>query len=926
MLMILIMIENSMEMDRKLFLENNHLAPIREVKVIYGGLKEISFDVLGMEDFSDIDLPTSQIQGYISSLSLNLLMTLSNTKSNLKKLQDSMIDIKMKNNIENEEKSADCKISNLMSLFLSIEQELQELIDLRKRKRRAETDFDSAARDATQVMADFRSSNTREVNKIYNKVLDILNTCKSFYIFHFLTILKGICPNAREVNLDNILVLGVMNYENARIIFNNMAYVCLDIPELGTTRGGTKRRIEFTCEESKKHKLNTDPPTGNDDLEYDSDYSENLDSDRENNIENSDDEMTDNDNVNTERGRNESENDNANNERENDSDNNDTDNERERDSEDNDTDIERERDSEDNGTESESDRDNENNDTDIEREDEYGDADNDRETNSGENLNGRVPIIPDHDLNGDIRDLVGGIRENEIQSSLRDEDDLQAYTKYSRTVYRDVLTKYDEIVFAPTFTFTPTFTALTPSTHTPTVTALIASTTTPTVTALTPSIYTPTVTAPIASTTTPTVTALTPSIYTPTVTALIASTTTPTVTALTPSTTTPTFTADTFTETPTVTALTPHTHTSTITSSVTRHLRTKTDTRTIIEFSSVTMCPELNIINNQILPTNVIQLKFERIRRVDFKILIRTMFSEYSAGRLPQSKIALWARQIDKSTIDIMNQIKLFKAQNNGVLVYNPFVSCSKVKEDDILVKYNKKLFISTKTFNNLIQYQPPLFCSDYCLRLDIPNYVGSKFPPEDLKKAFGYNRAKDHIVRKDDIEYELDPCISDKTNDENCSYIRMARKESTLLYDNLKLVCPEDDVCNYRNDNDEFVANQIVSALDFLNFYLNNFTKVLDKIEAVASDQNSSQYFITGIFFAGNFGLFIIIMVVRYCVKMCIAKRQTKRIRKVRFQQDEIELNEIRPLNELNDEIEAGREITNDILRHLQEIADAPI
>ena len=495
MLMILIMIENSMEMDRKLFLENNHLAPIREVKIIYGGLKEISFDVFGMEDFSDIDLPTSQIQGYISSLSLNLLMTLSNTKSNLKKLQDSMIDIKMKNNIENEEKSADCKISNLMSLFLSIEQELQELIDLRKRKRRAETDFDSAARDATQVMADFRSSNTREVNKIYNKVLDILNTCKSFYIFHFLTILKGICPNAREVNLDNILVLGVMNYENARIIFNNMAYVCLDIPELGTTRGGTKRRIEFTCEESKKHKLNTDPPTGNDDLEYDSDYSENLDSDRENIIENSDDEMTDSENVNTERGRNESENDNANNERENDSDNNDTDNERERDSEDNDTDIERERDSEDNDTESESDRDNENNDTDIEREDEYVDADNDRETNSGENLNGRVPIIPDHDLNGDIRDLVGGIRENEIQSSLRDEDDLQAYTKYSRTVYRDVLTKYDEIVYAPTFTFTPTFTALTPSTHTPTVTALIASTTTPTVTALTPSIYTPTVTA-----------------------------------------------------------------------------------------------------------------------------------------------------------------------------------------------------------------------------------------------------------------------------------------------------------------------------------------------------------------------------------------------------------------------------------------------
>ena len=37
------------------------------------------------------------------------------------------------------------------------------LVYLRKRKRRAETAFDSAARDATQIMAEFRSSNTREV-------------------------------------------------------------------------------------------------------------------------------------------------------------------------------------------------------------------------------------------------------------------------------------------------------------------------------------------------------------------------------------------------------------------------------------------------------------------------------------------------------------------------------------------------------------------------------------------------------------------------------------------------------------------------------------------------------------------------------------------------------------------------------------------
>ena len=224
----------------------------------------------------------------------------------------------------------------------------------------------------------------------------------------------------------------------------------------------------------------------------------------------------------------------------------------------------------------------------------------------------------------------------------------------------------------------------------------------------------------------------------------------------------------------------------------------------------------------------------------------------------------MWAKRIEEVSIDIMNQIRLYKGQNNGVLIYNPFSDCASFDKDDIFVKYNTNLFVARKKYKDYIYYKPSTFCQEYCLSLQISDYVGNDFEPTALLPAFGYDSINNHIVIKDMMVISTDPCLKDNMNDPSCSYLRVPRVKTTLLYDSIKQICPPDDVCTYYKDNGEFFANQVVSSEQFTNYFLSNFIKVIDTIESIAEKHNTNQYLLTAGFFIGNMVLFALIYLLK--------------------------------------------------------------
>ena len=860
------------------FLEGNSLAPKFKVKHVYGGLDNIGINILGLDDLENIGIPNDQIKGYLASFNFNLIMNLKNTKDVIYELKQSMDEI----TVDKEENILQCGISNLMELFNIIDLEINEYIDSRNRKRRMLQEHELAAQDATGAMAAFKISDQGKVNEYYNKVLDVINSCKGYYIYHFILTLKTICADARDMDISSVLINGHVNFENARVSFNNIAKICLGIDELGPLRSGTKRQTELEEEECKRHKDNTTPPLAVNDNDS------NTDSD------------------NDEEGREDMGNDNDNEDRESSGEGGNSDNNLGLGINDLDNNI---------GLE----EDNESHVSDLQ-----GSINED----FGDNILDRTEYLTTHTItdtttyltthtesfttkyNTVFTDTIYFITDKSYSTEYETETKTITEDSYS-TVYETVKTTVTStpIFIADTITRTPTKIAAA-VTSTPTYFAP-ASTSTETHTADYTHYITPTstVTAEIVTIFGPTVyltstseVTITPTVNLPAITNQIVIQST---IRLDPTTEQVTNTEH-FTKTETVGTYTSYETTeqklkttvydstdyipwttsylSTETISIsTYYLSTSTEikTSTVTMYESITVRPDLEITNNNILPATTAQLKFNQVKDISLNALLRKIYSQYSENNLPYMKIVNWAKRIEKEAHDILNQLKLFKAQSDGVLLYNPFAKCKGMDKDAVLIKYNNNLFVAKKKYNDFVYYKSPIFCMDYCLRLISPPYVGDTFPPGQLFPAFGYSATKNQIVIREKLVESLDPCLSDKVNSEDCEYERVDRKKVTLLLGNLKQKCPENDICTYKDEMENHVASQMITSQDFKNYYLSNFIKLVDKIETASTDQTKSQYIVTAVFFGANFLIFVMVILCRMGFKKL---KRKKRVRLVRF------------------------------------------
>ena len=68
--------------------------------------------------------------------------------------------------------------------------------------------------------------------------------------------------------------------------------------------------------------------------------------------------------------------------------------------------------------------------------------------------------------------------------------------------------------------------------------------------------------------------------------------------------------------------------------------------------------------------------------------------------------------------------------------------------------------------------------------------------------------------------------CLTDKVNNIQCVYERVTRRKTTLLYDNIKRICPEESICSFHTDNDVFYANQMITKNNFQTYYISNFKR----------------------------------------------------------------------------------------------------
>lgn len=869
-LILLLMASQGGGLSEKSFLEGNHLAPLFKVKNVFGGLENIKINVLGIEDLDNVGLPTDQIKGYLASFNFNLIMQLKNTKNTIFELKNAIEEI----TVEKEDMIFQCNISNLMELFNIIDLEIDEFIDSKVRRKRTGSEHEQAAQDATSAMAAYKQKDQGKVNKIYNKVLDIINSCKGFYIFHYLNTLKSICDEASDLNIENILINGFVNFDNARIAFNTMMKICLGVDELGTLRSGTKRQTELELEECKRHKENSAPPlaTNNDnDTENESDEEERESEDLgegEDDL-NNDLDLEDQDN-----------------------DNYDNDFFINYDNEDNDSNV---------NLEGSFSQDNDNNA--VDRTEYLTTHTRDSTTSYLTTYTESITYLTTHTFQDTTTYLSTSTVNIKTVYFITDKRYSTTTTTFFETA-EETLTSTPTF-YADTYTSTPTKIAKvvteTPTvydstiTYTPTETADHTVYITPTFTVTASTVTLPGHTVQFTFTARPTT--VTPTIYLDTTTIQETLNLPPTTTRVTNTdyiwitdtlgTTTSYISTDiklkTVSYESTETLLWTTTYLSTETLPVTTsYISTSTDisTTTVTIYESITVRPELTIINNNILPASTEQLKFNTVKELDLNKLLRKIYSQYSENNLPYKKIIEWANRIDKEAHDILNQLKLFKAQEDGILLYNPFANCRGMDRDTTLVKYNNNLFEAKKKYENFVYYIPPQFCDDYCLLLRSSAYAGDAFPPDRLFPAFGYSKTKNHIIIREREFESLDPCLTDKINSDECIYDRVNRDKVTLLLGKLQQKCPENEICSFKDDADNFVAGQMISSQDFKNYYLSNFVRLVDKIEAVSNDQAISQYLITGSFFGANLLIFLMIVLFRLGYRKLQRKKRVKLVR----------------------------------------------
>ena len=931
MLILLLMntVQYSGTVDKQTWLENNHLVPRFKIDRVFGNLENVNIEILGLNNLEDIDIPIKPL-GYFTDF--NFYLKLSKTKSVLDELKTSVNNIKVSKNGKD---ISTCVISNFMDQLIIIKTEMDRVLT---RSKRDLPEHSKATRDATNIMGEFNMGRTSRVYQLYNEVLEKVKACRGYYIFHWLTAVKAICENARDINI-NIVYNNAIDYEKGRIAFLKVAKACLNIDELGTTRGGTKRRDNHLLlpdtDACKRHKKNYDRP-----LTYD-------DSQNSNN------------------------------------DNNDNDNESElEDGQEVESELEE---GEVDGREVDQDR----------LEDEI-----EREIENNRVIDSRVPIIPDQNLLQDLElDLQPSYQTEHFTTTLTSTVYATTVTtELTSTTYLEtttiptysflIITGIETSTYTPTttgkkITITPTKTA-TPVFITPTITGETTTlfptftetifTVYPTKTGKTTTYY-PTVTGDTITlfptkigttithspTKTGTVTTIYPTITGPTYTYIpttigniftsfptvhMPPTTTQQTHYLEPVFVTPpevTVYAKTMTKGSTISYVTTITipvttkyesivtlpsttiFLSTSTVSVYTHFistTTTTSTQIVYTYSTVTEHPSLELVNNNIIHSNTAPLRFDNIRKIDIKELLRKLYVEYKDNNIDYKQIEIWANRIESVSYDILNQLRFFFAQKDGVLKYNPFSKCSELNKNDYIIKQNDNLFVAKTEFNNWILYQSSTFCSEYCLKLRTTDYISDSFPPHELYPAFGYDNINSEIVRKDYAIIIEDLCLTDKVNNIQCVYERVARRKTTLLYDTIKRICPEESICSFHTDNDVFYANQMITKINFQTYYISNILKIIDKIENVAQEHNISQYLITGGFFMGNLLIFLMIVLIRVGWKRL--KRNKKKIKALKTNyDDEIALdniNETKSLFNLNDQANSVRQ-TNQILLDMENI-----
>jgi hypothetical protein len=312
-----------------------------------------------------------------------------------------------------------------------------------------------------------------------------------------------------------------------------------------------------------------------------------------------------------------------------------------------------------------------------------------------------------------------------------------------------------------------------------------------------------------------------------------------------------------------------------------------TVTSYITDFKTLTDTPALSIVGKNILPTTGASLRFGNVPSFDVNSLLRKIYMYYDNNQLSSRHVNNWCKKIEQVTKDIGNQIKLFRGQDDGKLLYNPFEKCTSVSSTDVLIKHENKLFRSTLKLKDLILFRPSNFCFDYCLVLDSKDYIGEAVPPTMLAKIISHDEKSSSVVIEDDTHVNnADICLKDNKNRDVCTYRRLPRQERTLLYNQLVLLCKENEKCVYQTDSGEFFADTLVSQVMFDENYVTHVDKLLSKIMEANSKQTINQTALTGIFFGVNFLIVIVYMVVRnrYRKRIKLNKRKKSGIKALKI------------------------------------------